>query len=155
MATAKNVMSTQFHTLQPNTPIGEAVKMFKKASEEEGQKVFGMMVTDEAGRLIGMVSMYDILLFIRPKHAHIWGMMEDIDTEGLMEIACERAKPVLVGDIMTTELVTVTPDTHLMLILDIMIKKHIRRIPVLEEEKAVGIVYISNFFYYLLDKLIS
>lgn len=155
MATVKDVMSTKFHTLLPNTPITEAVKMFKKASEEEKQKVFGMMVTNEDGRLIGMISMYDILLFIRPKHIHIWGMMEDIDTEGLIDNACERAKLILVGDIMTTDVITATLDTHLMMILDIMIKKHIRRIPVLEEEKPIGIVYISNLFYHLLDRLIS
>jgi predicted transcriptional regulator len=100
-----------------------------------------------------MISMYDILLFIRPKHIHIWGMMEDIDVAGLLDNACERAKTILVGDIMTTDLITITPDTHLMMILDIMIKKHIRRIPVLEDERAVGIVYISNLFYHLLDKL--
>lgn len=155
MATVKDVMSTKFHTLLPNTPITEAVKMFKKASEEEKQKVFGMMVTNEDGRLIGMISMYDILLFIRPKHIHIWGMMEDIDTEGLIDNACERAKLILVGDIMTTDVITATLDTHLMMILDIMIKKHIRRIPILEEEKPIGIVYISNLFYHLLDRLIS
>ncbi len=155
MATVKDVMSTKFHTLLPNTPITEAVKMFKKASEEEKQKVFGMMVTNEDGRLIGMISMYDILLFIRPKHIHIWGMMEDIDTEGLIDNACERAKLILVGDIMTTDVITATLYTHLMMILDIMIKKHIRRIPILEEEKPIGIVYISNLFYHLLDRLIS
>jgi len=153
MATAKDVMFAKFHTLLPNTPISEAVKMFKTASEEEQQKVFGMMVINENGRLIGMISMYDILLFIRPKHTHIWGMMEDIDVTGLLDNACERTKTILVGDIMTTDLITVTPDTHLMMILDIMIKKHIRRIPVLEDERVVGIVYISNLFYHLLDKL--
>lgn len=155
MATVKDVMSTKFHTLLPDTPITEAVKMFKKASKEEQQKVFGMMVTNEDSRLIGMISMYDILLFIRPKHIHIWGMMEDIDTEGLLDNACERAKSILVGDIMTTDVITATLDTHLMMILDIMIKKHIRRIPVLEEEKPVGIVYISNLFYHLLERLLS
>jgi CBS domain-containing protein len=155
VATAKDVMSTQFHTLLPDFPITEAVKMFKKASEQEQQKVFGMMVTHEDGQLIGMLSMYDLLLFIRPKHIHIWGMMDDIDTEGLIDNACGKAKSILVGDIMTTDLTTVTPDTHLMMVLDIMIKKHIRRIPVLEEEKPVGIVYISNLFYHLLDRLIS
>jgi len=82
-------------------------------------------------------------------------MMEDIDTEGLIGRACEKAKTILVGDIMTTDLITVSKDTHLMMVLDIMIKKHIRRIPVLEEEKAIGIVYISNLFYHLLDRLIS
>jgi CBS domain-containing protein len=153
MATAKDVMSTNFHTLHPDIPINEAVKMFKRASEEEKQNVFGMMVTDDDGRLVGMLSMYDILLFIRPKHIHIWGMMDDIDIAGLIENTCERAKSILVGDIMTTEVITVAPETHLMMILDIMIKKHIRRIPVLKAEKAIGIVYISNFFYHLLDRL--
>jgi signal-transduction protein with cAMP-binding, CBS, and nucleotidyltransferase domain len=88
-----------------------------------------MMVTDEDGRLIGMLSMYDILLLIRPKHIQVWGMMEDVDVSGLVDIACQKAKSILVGDIMTPEVLTITPDTHLLVILDIMIKKHIRRIP--------------------------
>ena len=153
-ATAKDIMSTKFQTLLPNTPITEAVKIFKKTSEKERQKVFGMMVTNEDGHLIGMISMYDILLFIRPKHIHIWGMMENIDTKGLLDDACERAKSILVGDIMTTDVITIKPDEHLMMILDIMIKKHIRRIPVLKEEKPVGIVYISNLFYHILERML-
>ncbi len=64
MATAKDVMSTNFHTLHPDIPINEAVKMFKKASEEEKQNVFGMIVTNQDGRIVGMLSMYDILLYI-------------------------------------------------------------------------------------------
>lgn len=152
-ANARNVMTTGFHTLVPQTPIAEAVKIFKKASEEEQRKVFGMMVTDEHGRLVGILSMYDILLFMRPKHIHIWGMMEDIDITGLVDSACERAKSVQVGDIMTTEVITITPETHVMMILDIMIKKHVRRIPVVENDKIYGIVYISDLFYQLLGKL--
>lgn len=154
-ATARDIMYTQFHTLQPHIPISEAVKIFRKASEKEQRKVFGMMVTDDQGSLIGMLSMYDILLFIRPKHIHIWGVMEDIDIAGLMDNACEKARSILVGDIMTTEVIYVTPETHLMVILDTMIKKHIRRLPVLEKEKAIGIIYISDLFYHLLEKLAS
>jgi CBS domain-containing protein len=153
--TAKDIMYTRFHTLQPHIPISEAVKLFRKAGEEEKRKIFGMMVTDDRGHLIGMLSMYDILLFIRPKHIQIWGAMEDIDIAGLVDNACEKAGSILVGDIMTTEVVTVTLTTHLMVILDIMIKKHIRRLPVLEKEKAIGIVYISDLFYHLLEKLAS
>lgn len=151
--TAKDVMTTKFHTLLPDIPITEAVKKFKAASEAEKRRTFGLMVIDEAGRLIGMLSMYDILLYMRPKHIHIWGTMEDIDVTGVIDNACERAKSVLVGDIMTTDLITVTSQTHIMMILDIMIKKHVRRIPVLEDEKICGIVYISDLFYHFVDQL--
>jgi len=154
-ATAKDIMYTEFNTLRPDIPISEAVRMFRKASEKEQKKVFGMMVTDDAGRLIGMISMYDILLFIRPKHIHIWRMMEDIDIEGLVDNACKKAQSILVGDIMTTDVITVKPETHLMMILDIMIKKHVRRIPVLDGDKAIGIVYISDLFHHLLERLDS
>ena len=37
-------------------------------------------------------------------------------------------------------------------ILDIMIKQHIRRLPVVEDGKILGIVYISDLFYDILDR---
>ncbi len=149
---ARDVMSTDYETLSPDLPISEAVKRFRQASAK-GRKIFGMMVTDESGRLVGMLSMYDILLFMRPKHVHIWGLMEDVDLEGMMEMACQRARSVRVGDIMTTEVITVSPDTHLLRVMDIMIKKHIRRLPVLEDGNIRGILYISDLFYELLEQL--
>ncbi|UCF94708.1 MAG: CBS domain-containing protein [Desulfobacterales bacterium] len=150
--TAAEIMSSKFHTLTPHTPLNEAVKLFKQASKEEGRKIFGMMVTDTEGHLVGMISMYDILLFLRPKHTHIWGMMEDIDIAGIVDVACEKTKAVLVGDIMTSEVITITSQTHVLMILDIMIKKHVRRLPVLENGKIMGIVYISDLFYNFLDR---
>ncbi len=153
MLTARDVMVRTFHSLSPKLSIEEAAKLFKKASELERRRIFGLIVTDQSGRLIGMMSMYDILLFIRPKHVQVWGMMEDINIAGLMEEICSRAKSVLVEDIMTTDLITVTPDTSVMFILDIMITKHIRRIPVIENGKVEGIVYISDLFFNLINEL--
>ena len=150
--TAKDIMSTRYHTLGPDTPLNEAVKMFQQASKEEGRKIFGMMVTDGKGNLVGMISMYDILLFIRPKHTHIWGVMDDIDIPGIIDVACEKTKSILVGDIMTPEVVTTSSQSHVLMILDIMIKKHVRRLPVLEDGKIVGIVYISDLFYNFLER---
>jgi CBS domain-containing protein len=153
LPTARDLMTTKFHTLLPEMSIAAAFRAFKKASEEEGQKVYGIMVTDSQSRLVGMLSMYDILLYLRPKHIHIWGMMDDIEAAGLMEQSLSRLKTIQVADIMTTDVITVTPETHLMLVLDIMIKKHIRRVPVVVNSRIEGIVYISTIFYHLLDQI--
>jgi CBS domain-containing protein len=150
--TARDIMSPTFHTLAPDMPLDEAVKQFRRASAQQGRKIFGMMVIDSQDRLVGMVSMYDILLFLRPKHTHIWGMMDDIDRTGIVEVACEKAKSVLVGDIMTPDVITINPQTHALMILDLMIKKHIRRLPVLEDDKVIGIVYISDLFDNFVDR---
>ena len=151
---AREIMQTGFRTLSPRDTIAEAVQHFQSAIEDERKKVFGLMVTDDNDQLVGMLSMYDILLFIQPKHAHIWGEMEDIDPSQLYDERLEKVKSILVGDIMTTEVVTITPDTHLMVIADIMIKKHIRRLPVVDGREVVGIVFVSDVFHQLLKKFI-
>ena len=148
---ARDIMQSVFHTLTPQLSIAEAVRAFQSASESEGKKVFGLMVTDENERLVGMLSMYDILILIQPKHAHIWREIEDIDPTGLFNESLERVKSILVGDIMTTDVVTIDPNTHILLIADIMITKHIRRLPVIEDKEVVGIVYVSDVFYHLLN----
>jgi CBS domain-containing protein len=149
--TARDVMDANFQSLSPETSVAEAVQIFRRVSLETGRRVFGMIVVDAEGRLAGMLSMYDILLLMRPKHIHIWGEMNDIDTEGFISEACRRTQSIRVGDIMSAEVTTISPDTHLLMIVDVMLKKHIRRLPVVEEGRVTGMVYISDVFYRLLD----
>jgi len=149
---ARDIMDTRFHTLRPGQSIADAVKTFHTASTAEQKKIFGLMVIDEQDRLVGMLSMYDILLFVRPKHAGLWGEMQDLPLEGAFDELLERVKSIRVADIMTTDVVTIGPDTHVMVIADLMIKRHIRRLPVVDGKEVVGIVYISDLFYHLLKK---
>lgn len=150
--TAKDVMVTNFKTLSPDSPITEALEIFK-TSKQEGKIIFGIMVTDKEGAIVGIISMYDILLSLLPKHVKIWGNISDIEIEGIIEQAISKLKKFFVGDIMTPKVVSVTPDTHLMMILDIMVKKHIRRLPVVANGQAVGMVYISDLFSHLLERV--
>jgi CBS domain-containing protein len=149
---ARDIMDTRFHTLRPDQSIAEAVKTFHAASTAEQKKIFGLMVTDERNRLVGMLSMYDILLFVKPKHAGLWGEMEDLPLADAFDELLERVKAIRVADIMTAEVVTIGPDAHVMVIADLMIKRHIRRLPVVEGKAIVGIVYISDVFNHLLKK---
>ncbi|MCU0574378.1 MAG: CBS domain-containing protein [Syntrophobacteraceae bacterium] len=152
--TARDVMETRFYSLRPGSPVSEAARLFLEANRESRQRVFGMLVTDGEGALVGMLSMYDLLLLLRPKHIHIWGEMSDMEVEDYLQEACRRTRPMLVGDIMTTDLLTITPDTHVLMIVDIMLKKHIRRLPVLEDGRVVGIVYLSKVFQHMMERLV-
>lgn len=149
---ASQVMTTHFWTLKTEDTISEAVNRFRQASREQGKNVFGMMVTDDEDHLVGMLSMYDILLFVQPRHAGVWSALEDLDQAGLFADLLRRVKNIRVGDLMTPDVVTITPDTHLMVIVDLMIKRHIRRLPVVNDGDVVGIVYISDLFYHLLSQ---
>jgi len=147
-------MSTVFHSLQPTTRISDAAQKFKKASQAEGRRVFGMIVVDENSKLVGIISMYDLLLFFQPKHVHIWGEMSDIDISGLFGNICSRSQNITVNDIMSTNVVSVDADTHLFSILELMNRKHIRWVPVVENGNVIGIVYISDLFFHMVEKII-
>jgi CBS domain-containing protein len=151
---ARDIMSPRFHTLSPANSIAEAVKMFHVASVEEEKRIFGLMVIDEKDQLVGMLSMYDIIIFVQPKHIHVWSEIEDLEAQAIFGELLDRVKSVRVSDIMTTSVVTVKPQTHVMAIADLMIKRHIRRLPVVDGENVVGVVYISDLFYHLLEKFL-
>jgi CBS domain-containing protein len=140
--TAADIMTTQFTTLLPETPVSEAVRIFREAFEQKGRRLFGMIVIDKDHRLAGMPSMYDILLYLRPKHIHVWGAMEDLEIAEVIDAAGNRIKSIQVGDIMTPDVVTIGPNANLMMILNVMISKHVRRLPVVEDQRIIGIVYI-------------
>jgi len=152
---ARDIMDTRFHTINPGDTIADAISAFQKATQAENKSIFGLMVTDDSDHLVGMLSMYDILLFIQPKHSHILGEMEDLDPDLLFDDRLERVKKIQVLDIMSTDVITVSPDMHILMIVDIMIKKHIRRIPVIENREVVGIIYRSAVFYHLLNKFVT
>ncbi len=151
----RHVMDTRFHFLTPDQSIVDAIKLFKTAGKKEGKKIFGMMVIDDDDRLVGMLSMFDILLYIAPKHIGILGEMEDISPQPLFDAVLNRVKNIRVEDLMSTSLVSVAPDTHLLVVMDIMIKKHVRRLPVVEENRVIGILYRSDLFNHLMGKIIE
>ncbi len=151
--TAADIMTTQFTTLVTETQVSEAIRIFRQAFKQDGRRLFGMIVLDKDRRLAGMLSMYDILLYLRPKHIHVWGTMEDLEIEDVVDAAGDRIKSILVGDIMTPDVVTVGPNANLMMVLNIMISKHVRRLPVVEDQQIVGIVYISDLFNHLLERI--
>ena len=152
-STAASIMTTEFPTLLPETPLKDAIRIFRESSQQHGRRIFGIIVTDQNRHLVGMLSMYDILLYVRPKHIQVWGNMEDIDVAGVIEATGSGLKSILVGDIMTPDVITIGPNVDVFMVLDIMIKKHVRRLPVVDGQRIMGVVYISDLFNHVLEKI--
>ena len=155
LAKARDVMTRKFSSLLPQMTVMEAIRLLKVAGAEEGNRIFGMVVIDDAGHLVGMLSMYDILPLLRPLNIPDWDFMDDQEVDALMDAIGDRVKTTQVQAIMTPDLITITPETHVVKILDIMIRRHIRRLPVVDSQRMVGMVYISDIFDHLGDRLLS
>ena len=147
--TARDIMVQEHVTIAPDASIQEAARLiFEGKARETGYKPFGIIVIDEIGRLRGMVSMFDMLYHLRPPF-----MNYEVDSSSLWKGELgpyiDDFKDLKVEQVMSTPVLTVSPDDDLMVVIDRMVKKRSRRIPVLDGDKILGIVYLSDVFYRL------
>jgi len=105
------------------------------------------MVTDDVNELVGMIAMHDVLYHVRPPYMKLWEHKAGLSWSGQFDAACNKLKNTLVKDVMNKSIIAVTEESSLEEILDIVIKNHIRRIPVLNGKTIVGIIYVSDLFY--------
>ena len=102
------------------------------ADEMLVKKIGALVVTDKNDILVGIISERDFLSIVG-KHAKDW---EDIS----------------VCDVMTKEVVTATPEDTLEQVMSVMTQQHIRHIPVMSNNKIVGLLALGDIINALLDK---
>lgn len=103
-------------------------------------KISGAPVVDDAGKLLGVVSEKDLFRAIYPSQ------QEFIEAEGSyldfekLEQEAKGAGDKKVAEVMSSRLITATPNTPVLKIGAQMIASGIHRVPVVEGGKVVGMV---------------
>lgn len=118
-----DIMTARVVTVAPDTPVAEIARLLA------GRGISAVPVT-EGDRVIGIVSEGDLLH--RP----------EIGTDSLQEAAGQyvRSHGLRARDVMSSPVVSVTEDTPLARVADLMSKRRIKRVPVLRRGRVVGIV---------------
>jgi CBS domain-containing protein len=135
----KDVMEKEFLTIKINTGIAEIAKMFLEHKKDCA------LVIDDDGYLIGIVTETDLIF--QEKNIHIPTFITFLDSflilENLSRLDEEIKKMAAsnAGEIMTSEdLVTISPDATVNDAATIMIDKKVYHIPVVENNKPIGLV---------------
>lgn len=103
-------------------------------------QISGIPVLDDEGRIEGIISEKDILKAMYPSYIEFYN---DPARARDFEETEERYKELLahqVKDVMTREVWTITPDMPILKAASLMIIKKVRRLPVVDQGKIVGIV---------------
>lgn len=109
-------MQRKVITAKPNVTLKEACQVMSKLR-------IGSLIIYEEGKILGIVTDSDILKAI--------AINKDPEQTTLEEI-------------MTRNVITITPDSSLEEAVSLMIKHKIKRLPVVEDNKLVGIVTASD-----------
>ncbi len=145
---ARDVMVTSFDRIHQDAPIEDAINMILKGKiRETGQKTISIIVVDDGGQMVGVISMYDILFHLRPDFLNLSVEADTLLWEGQLKRLTEALKSKKVNQLMSTNVTSASLDEHIIVILDKMIKNKFRRLPVLEGNKPIGIIYIFDVYY--------
>jgi CBS domain-containing protein len=136
---ARDVMVSPVITVKPSTSVPEVAETLVK------QRISGVPVVDDQGRLVGIVSEGDLLhrAETRTERRHSWWLTALIGDRALASEYI-KAHSHKVGDVMTKQVITATPDTPLREIAALLEKNSIKRVPIVENGRIVGIVSRAN-----------
>ncbi len=136
--TAKDIMTTKVITVKRDTSIEDLSALLVK------HEISGVPVVDDAGTLIGIITENDLIS--RNKRLHIPTVVSFLDAAIYLESSkkfeqeVKRMCATQVGDICNTKVISITEGTTIVDIATIMAEKRIHILPVVSDEKIVGIV---------------
>lgn len=142
----KDIMSPIAVYLTPDETLQQAVvkmRTAKRAAKRQGVK--GLVVLDEQKNLVGILSVKDVLRATIPVYLDI--KLSVFSWDGMLEEMARRVACKKVKEFMSTKVYTVSGDASLMACADLLIRKNMQRLPVVDKEnKVVGIIYIRDVF---------
>ncbi|MDA8050569.1 MAG: CBS domain-containing protein [Rhodospirillales bacterium] len=133
---ASDIMTTDPVTARPDTPLGEAVRLFLD------KRISGLPVLDEAGRLVGMLTEGDLLRRTETGTEREPHWLELLFSSIRLAREYVHTHGRTVGDVMTRGAVAITAETPLGVAVRLMEARRIKRLPVLDRPagRLVGII---------------
>ena len=139
---AKDIMTHDPITVGPKTTVREIAELLIN------HKISGLPVVDDEGEVLGMVSEGDLMRKeIAPKAPEMLSILGAIIYyDGLKEYreAFRKMSATTTEEIMTSKVIAVQPDEDISQVGQLMLDHQIKRVPVLLDNRLVGIISRSD-----------
>lgn len=138
MVRVRDIMTTEVITVSPETDIAQATSILLK------NHINGVPVVDPAGKLVGILCQSDLITqqkrFPLPTiFTFLDGLFSFTSTKAL-EKEIQKIAATTVADAMTRKPVFVHPDSPVEEVASLMVEKHYHTIPVVENDRLVGVL---------------
>ena len=146
MTTVGDLMERDLTVVMEYSTISEAIDIFYCHSTT------GLPVVNADWRLVGFLSETDILRAATPSYLEVLtqsAFTSEEEEEFVRQL--ENLGRLTVKDYMTKPPVSVEPYVSLMSVADLMIRKHFRRLPVVEDGVLVGIIDRKMLWDFMLE----
>jgi CBS domain-containing protein len=135
----KDVMTRMIVSVSQQASVAEAIRLMVK------RHVSGLPVIDEAGTLVGVLSEGDLLRRIEIGTSKPVHWLEYLFRPGHLADVYKQTHGRKVEEIMSTNVSTIDQNLPLESAVSLMEKRHVKRLPVMDGEKLVGIITRADF----------
>lgn len=140
--------------LLPESTLNEAVCTMRKTKWPGGGTVSGMLVLEHGLKLVGVISVKDIIRAAIP--TYLDNNLRGVTWDGMFDEYVKKAGNLPVAKVMTRELVTIEAEDTLMHCAHLLISKKLQRLPVVDEVgNVLGIVHIRNLYEHITNIMCS
>ncbi len=150
MVKAKDIMETKIISLTPDTEIQKAVKILLE------NHINGAPVVNEQEELVGILCQSDLIFQQKEiPFPPIFTMLDSfipLSSSKHMEDSLKKMAAISVDQAMVKKPVTVSSDTLVSEIANLMVEKHFHTIPVVDNKKLVGIIGKEDILKTLIPK---
>ena len=135
MLTARAIMN-------PPTTIAAEATVDTLAQILLDERIDGACIVDDAGQLRGIVTSMDLIYQEQPVHLPSFFVFLEalIPIGGTSADEMRKLAGATIAEIMTTEVISVTPETPLDEVATLMVEKHLTLLPVVEAGRLVGLI---------------
>ena len=150
MKTAADIMTKNVLTVTPETLVTKAVGIILKHG------ITALPVVDGDQRLVGMVSEDDLIRSteaMRDTDRSWWLTLLTVSTTDLKEVFGQGDRKV--GEVMSRDVVLTSERQTLKKLIDMLSKRRIKQLPVVRDDKLVGIVSRIDILRYLAREKIN
>lgn len=143
----KDIMEPLTSWLTPEQTLQDAICTMRKTKRNHGLSVNGMLVLENGIKLVGVVSIKDVIKVVMPFYMGLGEKLGSFSWEGMLEERIEQVKSLQIRDIMSPQLKTISEEDTVMHCADIMLKNNLQRLPVVEPGgRIIGVVYIRDIY---------
>jgi len=133
----REIMTRAVKTITPETRLQEVASLMCL------NRFSGLPVVGEDDELLGILAERDVLRYLFPDLRDIMEGTAGIDFEE-MEADYKKILQVKAADLMSKNVLAVSPDIPILKAVSMMAKNNFRRIPVAEGKKLVGMISLGD-----------
>ena len=144
-------MKTDVFTLHADDSVLDAMKLFSD------KKISGVPVVDSFDRVVGFVSDGDVMRCFAdqvPAFKTAWSFMVQQENDDFDQTLLDVVG-LSIGSIATKHVITVGIDDDLGSITRVLVDNHLKKAPVVQDGKMVGIINRSNITRYAIDHYLA